>query len=155
MTDRDATDGMEVLVIEPGHGSVWVQNAVYVDRFGKPTSRGRFVTGNVWAYDGGWNMPDDYQGQWESYTTRRRLILKVARPPMTDRDATDGTTPQEVEVELWSTEEAAVRMTRQAIEGLGGVLFERDGRWFIGTFNPGFIQFAVVQQGYVRSVPDD
>jgi len=68
---------MEVLVIEPGHGSTWLSNAVYIDRNGNPNPRGRFVEGLVWAYDGGWNMPDDYQGQYEGYRTRRRFILKV------------------------------------------------------------------------------
>lgn len=70
---------MNVLVIDPGRGSVWLQHAAYVDRFGNPNRRGRFVTGDVWAYDGGWNMPDDYQGQWDSYTTYRKFILKIER----------------------------------------------------------------------------
>jgi hypothetical protein len=30
-------------------------------------------------YDGGWNMPDDYMGHWESYTTPRKLIRKIVR----------------------------------------------------------------------------
>lgn len=66
-----------LLVIEPGHGSHWLSDAYYVDRFGKINPRGRFVTGNVWGYDGSWNMPEDYSGQWESYTTRRHLIIKI------------------------------------------------------------------------------
>ena len=70
---------MNVLVIEPGHGSHWLMNAVYVDRFGLPNPRGRFVYGLTWEYDGGWNMPDDYMGQYEPYTTYRRFILKVER----------------------------------------------------------------------------
>lgn len=70
---------MNVLVIEPGHGSVWVMNAAYVDRFGRPNVRGRFVTGTIWEYSGSWNMPDDYRGHYEAYTTRRRLILKVEK----------------------------------------------------------------------------
>lgn len=69
---------MDVLVIEPGHGSVWIEHAVYVDRFGHPNPRGHFVAGVVWAYDGGWNMPDDYRGQYEGYMAKRRLIRKVA-----------------------------------------------------------------------------
>lgn len=68
---------MHVLVIEPGHGSHWLINAVIVDRNGNPNPRGRFVLGNEWAYDGGWNMPDDYKGQWESYFTPRKFILKT------------------------------------------------------------------------------
>jgi len=68
---------MNVLVIEPGHGSVWLTHAAYVDRFGKPNPRGRFVCGDTWVYDGGWNMPDDYRGQYETMRFPRRLILKV------------------------------------------------------------------------------
>lgn len=68
---------MNVLVIEPGNGSVWLEHARYVDRFGNPNPRGQFVAGDTWQYDGGWNMPDDYQGQWEPYMTRRRFILKI------------------------------------------------------------------------------
>ena len=75
--------GMSVLVIDPGHGSLWIEHAQYVDRFGDPNPRGRFVRGVTWAYDGGWNMPDDYQGQWEGVTYPRKLILKIepARTP--------------------------------------------------------------------------
>ena len=70
---------MNVLVIEPGNGSLWLSDAVFVDRFGKPNPRGRFVAGTVWSYDGGWNMPDDYMGQPEGYWTHRRYILKIER----------------------------------------------------------------------------
>jgi len=72
---------LKVLVIEPGNGSHWLSGAVFVDRFGKPNHRGRSVQGSVWAYDGGWNMPDDYHGQYETYTTPRRLILKIEEMP--------------------------------------------------------------------------
>lgn len=68
---------MNVLVIEPGHGSLWLEDAVFVDRNGKPNPRGRFVCGRAWEYDGGWNMPDDYQGQPITMTYPRRFILKV------------------------------------------------------------------------------
>ena len=68
---------MNVLVIEPGHGSTWLTNAVFVDRFGKPNPKGRFVTGDAWTNDGGWNMPDDYTGHSEPYTTYRRRVLRV------------------------------------------------------------------------------
>lgn len=70
---------MNVLVIEPGHGSVWLHNAEFVDRFGNPNQRGRWVRGFAWTYDGGWNMPDDYRGQWEPYGAPRKFILKVER----------------------------------------------------------------------------
>lgn len=58
----------------------------------------------------------------------------------------------EIEVELWSTDPSAIEAVSQTLEQLGGMLFERDGRWFIGTLNPGFIAFAVTQQGYVKRV---
>lgn len=68
---------VNVLVIEPGHGSTWLSGAVFVDRFDKPNPRGRFVRGTTWEYDGGWNMPDDYQGQPVVRCYPRRFILKV------------------------------------------------------------------------------
>ena len=68
---------MNVLVIEPGHGSVWLAHAVFVDKHGQSNPRGRFIEGLTWVYDGGWNMPDDYQGQYEPYGAPRRYILKV------------------------------------------------------------------------------
>ena len=71
---------MNVLVIEPGNGSLWLTHAEYVDRSGRPNPRGRFVAGWAWGYDGPWNMPDDYLGQYEWYTTHRRRILKVELP---------------------------------------------------------------------------
>jgi hypothetical protein len=70
---------MDVLVIEPGHGSVWLTNAQFVRADGEPSSRGRYVRGMAWTYDGGWNMPDDYLGQYEVMTFPRKLILKVDR----------------------------------------------------------------------------
>jgi hypothetical protein len=68
---------VNVLCIEPGHGSSWLSSAEFVDRVGKPNPRGRFVRGDVWTYDGGWNMPDDYHGQYETVTYPRRWILKI------------------------------------------------------------------------------
>jgi hypothetical protein len=68
---------MNVLIIWPGHGSEWLIDAVFVDRFGKLNSRGRFVHGKSWEYDGGWNMPDDYRGQYMPVTVPRRWILKI------------------------------------------------------------------------------
>jgi hypothetical protein len=62
---------------------------------------------------------------------------------------------EEIEVELWSVDETAVEATRRTLEAIGGMLFERDGRWFIGTMNAGFIRFAVEQQGYVKRVIQD
>lgn len=72
---------MNVLVIEPGHGSMWLEHAYFVKADGTPSSRGRFVRGDVWVYDGGWNMPDDYRGQYEPVTFPRSLILKVSPEP--------------------------------------------------------------------------
>lgn len=68
---------MNALVIEPGNGSVWLENAIFVDRFGNPNPRGRFVRGTAWEYGGGWNMPDDYTGYPEGCQTHRRFILKI------------------------------------------------------------------------------
>lgn len=68
---------MDVLVIVPGHGSEWLTDAVYVDRFGQPNPRGRFVSGSGWEYDGGWNMPDDYRGQPIRLTYPRRWVLRA------------------------------------------------------------------------------
>lgn len=67
---------MNALVIEPGHGSTWMTDAVFVDRFGRVNPRGRFVQGFVWD-EPGWNMPDDYQGMDIIMTYPRRFILKV------------------------------------------------------------------------------
>ena len=55
---------MNVLVIEPGRGSTWLMDAVYVGKGGKPNPRGRSVRGVAWENDGSSNMPDDYQGQY-------------------------------------------------------------------------------------------
>lgn len=68
---------MDVLVINPGHGSEWLSDAAYVDRYGEPNPRGRFVRGYGWEYDGGWNMPDDYRGMEVPVTVPRRWVLKV------------------------------------------------------------------------------
>lgn len=69
---------MNVLVIEPGHGSIWLSSACYVKAdHVTPSPRGRYVKGDAWVYDGGWNMPDDYLGQSETMVFPRRFILKV------------------------------------------------------------------------------
>ena len=68
---------MNVLVIEPRHGSTWLTDAVYVRRDGQPSTRGHYVQGDAWEYDGGWNMPDDYRGHSIPLTYPRRYILKV------------------------------------------------------------------------------
>jgi hypothetical protein len=71
----------DVLVIDPGHGSYWLTRARYVDRFGSPNPRGRYVEGLVWYYDGGWNMPDDYRGEWLPVIVPRRYVLKIEAEP--------------------------------------------------------------------------
>lgn len=58
----------------------------------------------------------------------------------------------EIEVELHSTEESAVEATRNTLLMLCAMLFERDGRWFLSTTNPGYVAFAAESQGYVRRV---
>ncbi len=55
---------MDVLVAEPVHGSIWLTDAVYVDRHGKPNPRGRFVRGR-------------YQGHPLTLTCPRRWVLVV------------------------------------------------------------------------------
>jgi len=70
---------MNALVIEPGHGSTWLTRAEFVRSDGTPSVRGRYVRGLAWVYDGGWNMPDDYRGQYESVTVPRRWVLKLDR----------------------------------------------------------------------------
>lgn len=68
---------MNVLVIQPGRGSEWWTDAVWVDRFLRPNPRGRFVQGSAWEYDGGWNMPDDYRGMAITVWAPRKWVLKV------------------------------------------------------------------------------
>jgi hypothetical protein len=61
---------MRVLVIEPGHGSTWLDDARY---------EGEFVVGEAWD-DGGVGsslMPDDYMGEPVTLTFPRSLIRKV------------------------------------------------------------------------------
>ena len=57
-----------------------------------------------------------------------------------------------VEVELHSTEPVAVSAVRRTLAGLpggGGVLLERDGRYFVSE---GFCAWACERQGYVKRV---
>ena len=65
---------LDVLVIEPGHGSVWLMDSHYV---------GDKVTG--WAWDdsgrGSAFMPDDYRGEKVILTYPRRFILKIEEKP--------------------------------------------------------------------------
>ena len=68
---------MDVLVIDPGHGSLWLEGAVYVDRLGKPNPRGRFVQGTNWYHESGWNIPEGGINIPETMTYPRRWILKV------------------------------------------------------------------------------
>jgi hypothetical protein len=68
---------MDVLVIVPGHGSEWIENAVIVDRLGNPNPRGRFVQGTSWYHEGGWNIPEGGIDIPERVTYPRRFILKI------------------------------------------------------------------------------
>ena len=72
---------MNVLVIEPGHGSLWLTDAKYVDRYGKPNPRGRFVRGTNWYHDGGPFLPDGGLDVPETMVYPRRFILKVESAP--------------------------------------------------------------------------
>lgn len=57
-----------------------------------------------------------------------------------------------IEVELHSTEQTAVEATSLVLSQapLNSVLIEEDGKFYIVTDNPGFIEFAVEHQGYVK-----
>ena len=68
---------MNVLVIEPGNGSLWLEDAVFVDRMGQPNPRGRFVMGTNWYHDSGPYLPDGGINIPETMTYPRKWILKV------------------------------------------------------------------------------
>lgn len=68
---------MNVLVIEPGNGSFWLEGATYVDRFGQPNPRGRFVRGKAWEHEGGWNIPEGGFDYPVTLTYPRKWILKI------------------------------------------------------------------------------
>jgi hypothetical protein len=61
---------MRVLVIEPGNGSVWLNNAEY---------NGDFVVGEAWddSQRGSPLLPDDYFGEPLTMNFPRSLILRV------------------------------------------------------------------------------
>lgn len=61
---------MNVLCIEPGHGSVWLMDARY---------EGDFVVGTAWddSSIGSALMPDDFRGEPVILNFPRSLILKV------------------------------------------------------------------------------
>lgn len=62
---------MDVLVIEPGHGSTWLSNAHY---------EGQWVVGEAWDDSGVGSalMPDDFRGEVMTLAMPRRFILKVS-----------------------------------------------------------------------------
>jgi hypothetical protein len=59
-----------VLVIIPGHGSAWMENARY---------EGAFVVGDVWddSDRGSSLLPDDYPGEAITLTLPRTCVLRV------------------------------------------------------------------------------
>jgi hypothetical protein len=63
---------LRVLVIEPGHGSVWLEDAHY---------EGGSVVGTAWdnGQRGSALMPDDYIGEEITLTFPRSLILREER----------------------------------------------------------------------------
>lgn len=72
------------------------------------------------------------------------------------RDSKNPAARYSFEVELHSTDPSAVQAVFQTISQLGGLLYERDGRYFVDSYKPDFLKFAVVQQGYVkRVVPEE
>lgn len=68
---------MNVLVIEPGHGSLWLYDAEYVDRLGNPNPRGRLVRGTSWYHESGWNLPDGGVNIPEQLTYPRKWVLRT------------------------------------------------------------------------------
>lgn len=69
---------MNVLVIEPGHGSFWLEGAAFVDRLGKATT---------WEHEGGWNIPEGGFDVPYTLTYPRKWILKVESFPEPDGEA--------------------------------------------------------------------
>ena len=68
---------MDVHVIEPGHGSFWLEDAVFVERMGNPNPRGRFVRGTVWSYENGPLDPDGGINIPETLTYPRHYVLRI------------------------------------------------------------------------------
>lgn len=68
---------MNVLVIEPGNGSYWLQGASFVDRIGEPDPNGEYVTGTYWYHEGGPFLPDGGINIPETLTYPRKWILKI------------------------------------------------------------------------------
>jgi hypothetical protein len=70
---------MNVLVIEPGHGSLWLMDATYHDE-------GRWVEGWTWDDSGIGSalMPDDFRGEKVVLGFPTSYILKVETPEAKD-----------------------------------------------------------------------
>lgn len=68
---------MNVLVIDPGHGSYWLEDAEFIDWNGRPDPNGDRVTGTWWDHQGGSLLPDG--GIWmpETLTYPRSLVLRI------------------------------------------------------------------------------
>lgn len=62
------TDGDDVLVNHPYFGSVWLSKAYH---------SGELVVGEVWERGSGWNMPEDYSGEWTTMNFPLTCIRKV------------------------------------------------------------------------------
>lgn len=67
---------MRALVIEPGHGSLWLDDARYVEG-------GAFIEGKAWddGDRGSALMPDDYMGEEVTLTFPVNLIVKIEGSP--------------------------------------------------------------------------
>jgi predicted phage terminase large subunit-like protein len=82
-------------------------------------------------------------------------LLEDLTPPVTLPALNPGEVPLEihdVEVVPHGTSEAQIAALRQTVEQMGAYLIEREGRYFVSTLNPGFMRFALVEQGYVEKV---
>lgn len=61
---------------------------------------------------------------------------------------------ERIEVELHSTDPDSVEAMRGLLKQapLNSTLEEADGKFFVVTANPGFLLFALANQGYVKRV---
>lgn len=100
-----------------------------------------------WERKGWWECGVSLRTGWITDKGRTELVRQINTTR--EREQKMGT---EYETELHSTHPDAVAAARSTIEMLGGKLIERDGRWFLrGDTRPAhFVQWAAVQQGYVR-----
>ena len=61
---------------------------------------------------------------------------------------------ERIEVELYSTSPDAVEQVKELLKQapLNSTLEEEGGKFYVVTENPGFLRFALTNQGYVKRV---